>query len=296
MTITLTETKKCPICALPRPRKSLYSLGSFGVYRCSCGVKYIDPSLDMENQMKLYRSSETLKQINPVLEDYYEYEALDIRSATFRDYERALGAIEKQVSGRSLLEVGCGTGSFLDFANQKKWRVCGLDSSDENILKLSAKGIRGIAGNFLTCPLREKFDAVVFWDVIEHLQAPAQFIDRAKSLLNPKGLILIAIPNDANIAVSLASFLYRITGGWIKAPLQRFYVLEHTSYFDTTTLRHFLEREKVKVTDYWQTDTDIDRYRLPWHLKAVLRGLFVVGSILKRQTRLLMTARANHIS
>jgi 2-polyprenyl-3-methyl-5-hydroxy-6-metoxy-1,4-benzoquinol methylase len=290
MTLRPNETQKCPACCSARPIEPLYLLKSCSVYRCACGVKYLDPSLDMENQMELYKSSLTLKEINPVLESYYEYAAIDPRSATFRDYKKALEAVEGQVSGRSLLDVGCGTGFFLDYAIQRKWKVCGIDSSNENISKLLPRGINGIAGNFLIYPFQEKFDVIVLWDVIEHLQSPRQFISRAKSLLNPGGVILIATPNDKSIIVSLASFLYWITGGRVKAPLQRFYVLEHTSYFSPQTLRPFLEQE-IQVIDYWQADTDLDRYRLPFYLKAVLRCLIAVGIIFNQRTRFLMIAR-----
>ena len=291
MALHRTETPKCPVCGSPRPEKPCYRLKSVNVFRCACGIKYIDPSLNMESQIRLYQSSETLKEVNPILESYYENAALDPRSATCRDYQRALEAVEGGVSGRSLLEVGCGAGSFLDFARQKQWKVCGIDSSDENISRLQSRGLRGITGNFLTYPIEEKFDVVVFWDVLEHLQAPGQFIARARSLLTPKGLVLIAIPNEGNLIVSLSSFFYGITGGRLKAPLGRFYVLEHTSYFTPEALRRFLEHAEMKVIDCWQTDTDLDRYRLPMHLKLILRCLFVFGSILNQRTRFLMIAQ-----
>ena len=137
LNIDLVETGICPLCRDGTNKKLLFALERTNVYGCAaCGLKFIDPSLSAETMTTIYTSSESLREINPVHEHYYEYDTLDAKSATFRDYATALDRVSTYVKGRDLLEVGCGTGGFLEFARGKGWNVSGVDSSVENIAKL----------------------------------------------------------------------------------------------------------------------------------------------------------------
>ncbi len=108
MALKLTKVGQCPICRNGGDHQELYQLEKFNVYQCSCGVKFIDPSLDEEAMINVYQSTEHLKEINPVLEHYYEYETLAPNSKTYQDYVKALSELSRFTTKRSLLEVGCG--------------------------------------------------------------------------------------------------------------------------------------------------------------------------------------------
>ncbi len=289
--IKLVPTGICPVCRQPNSRKLIFELSRTSVYRCGCGLEYIDPSLDEASMIAIYTCSETLKEINPALENYYEYTTLRAGSQTFKDYMEALEAVAKWVPGRDLMEVGCGTGGFLQFAKEKGWNVFGIDSSSENISKLAEKGIEGSAVPFLAASAERKFDVIVFWDLIEHPQDPFSFIQKSKDLLRPGGLVLIAAPHYPNLLSVVASWFYRLSGGKIKRPAEKLYFLEHTSYFSVPTMGALLEKGDLQIVKSWKTETDLDRYVFPEPLKTCLRVAFIVARLLGLQNRLHIIAR-----
>ncbi len=291
MPITLTRTGLCPACRGSHGHQLLFKLDRFDVFRCPCGLRFIDPSLDGKSMMEIYRSSETLREINPALEHYYEYDTLDPQSLTCRDYSGALKEVGRVTPGRELLEVGCGTGSFLEFAKAKGWQVTGVDSSPENIGKLRERGIEGEAADFLTLSTSKRFDVIVLWDLIEHPQDPTSFVEKSWELLNEKGLLLIATPHDPSLLSLLAGALYRLSRGRIKFPVRQLYILEHTSYFSLKTLRALLEKGGFRVVKAWKTETDLERYHFSPLLRTGLRGAFFLARCLGLQNRLIAVAR-----
>ena len=198
-TIRFVKTGRCPACLSRSGLLQIFHLTQFDVFLCGCGTRFIDPSLDGASQMAIYQSSELLAQINPALERYYEYETLDPASVTCRDYDEALNRLKQFASGTRLLEVGCGSGSFLKFAKLKGWQVHGVDSGMENIRALREEGIDATCSGFLDFQTSHRFDCIVFWDLIEHPQDPGEFIKKCRELLSPKGLILIAAQLDPNL-------------------------------------------------------------------------------------------------
>ena len=244
--------------------------------------------------MEIYRSSATLKEINPALKEYYEYDTLEPYSLTYRDYDRALKTLASLIQGRDLLEVGCGTGSFLKFAQSRGWRATGVDSSPENIRELEKKGIRGIATGFLDYSPSESFDVVVLWDLIEHPQDPFCFVEKARELLKRGGLLLIATPHDPNLLSNLATMAYRLSGGRIKFAARQLYVIEHTSYFSIKTLSMLLERANFKVVKAWKTETDLKRYYFSCFLRVVLYAAFFIAGRFGLQNRMIVIAKKSN--
>ncbi len=45
----------------------------------------------------------------------------------------------------------------------------------------------------------EPFAAVVFWHALEHLRSPAEYLERAGALLEPGGVLIVAVPNAASV-------------------------------------------------------------------------------------------------
>jgi len=291
MTIQLVALNHCPLCLNKKNLRLFYELEKFGVFECRCGMVFIDPSLDAQSMMEIYQSSETLKEINPALDQYYEYKTLNPKSDTYREYCHALREAAAQVKGRDLLEVGCGTGQFLKLAQDQGWRVAGLDSSSENIAKVEEKGIKGFCCNFLDYRDPEKFDCLILGDLIEHPQNPGDFVKKSWDLLNAGGILLIATPNYPNFLSVLAGVIYRITRGAIRSPVEKLYMLEHTTYFGIKTLRALLEDRGFTIVKSWKSETDLARYSFPFVLRVALSITFVISRTFGWQNRINAIAR-----
>jgi len=291
MSIQLVELKSCPVCKSQEGHQQLFELEKFSVFQCLCGHKFIDPSLDGPSQMEIYQSSEHLREINPALENYYEYDTLDPQSLTCKDYDRALHEVASLTAGREMLEVGCGTGSFLQFAQSKGWNVYGVDSSAENILKMQEQGISGTASDYLEFKTDRRFDVIVLWDLIEHPQDPITFVIKSQELLKEDGLLVIATPHDPNLLSYLASAFYRLSGGKIKFPVQQLYILEHTSYFSQKIMKLFLGNGGFHVLKSWKTETDLARYHFSKFMRWALQIAFLFARILNLQNRAIFIAK-----
>jgi ubiquinone/menaquinone biosynthesis C-methylase UbiE len=96
--------------------------------------------------------------------------------------------------GRFVLEVGCGTGHFLETLRSKGTTVVGLDSStgmlSQAAPRLGAANLLAAHANAL--PFKaESFDFIYCVNAIHHFDDPRQFVIDAVPLLKPDGWIAI---------------------------------------------------------------------------------------------------------
>lgn len=101
----------------------------------------------------------------------------------------------------SILEVGCGTGSFIAFLQERGYqRVLGLDLGEEQIAVAKRFGVDNVqlgdALEYLPSHT-EEFDMIVAFDLIEHLTKDEvlRFLDLAYRALRPGGRLLLRTPN-----------------------------------------------------------------------------------------------------
>jgi 2-polyprenyl-3-methyl-5-hydroxy-6-metoxy-1,4-benzoquinol methylase len=97
---------------------------------------------------------------------------------------------------KNLLDVGCGTGDFLQVAKQNNWNVSGIEPN---------KPARQIANNKTDNSVfeieqllkfqPESFNIITLWHVLEHLPNLEEHIQVFKKLLKPNGTLIIAVPN-----------------------------------------------------------------------------------------------------
>ena len=92
-----------------------------------------------------------------------------------------------------LLDIGCGTGSFLSFMKKKQFDVLGVESNVK-ARKICLK--RGIVVESSESKLGSAcVDAIFLWHVLEHLPHPESSLAIYRALLSPSGLLVVAVPN-----------------------------------------------------------------------------------------------------
>ncbi len=125
-----------------------------------------------------------------------EYGGIEITGDRNPVYHQIMDIIEREKSPGTLLDVGCGCGFLLKEAQDRGWRVMGVDLSmksmdhAENLVGQSL--FRGILNDF---PEGVTYDAVTFVNVLEHCTSPWEDIRHTQSLLKEDGLLFLRFPN-----------------------------------------------------------------------------------------------------
>jgi SAM-dependent methyltransferase len=88
-----------------------------------------------------------------------------------------------------VLDVGAGSGALIDALRARGREAVGLE-------RRSARP--DIEERELT-EVEDSFAAVVFWHSLEHLRQPGEALARAASLLMPRGVLVVAMPNAASL-------------------------------------------------------------------------------------------------
>lgn len=105
-----------------------------------------------------------------------------------------------------ILEVGCSTGYFghaLKDAGHDVWGIEMTPDAAELAKKVLDFVYVGTIEAFLASEYAQenKFDYIVFGDVLEHLPYPSEILEECKTILSDGGAIIASIPNVAHLAV-----------------------------------------------------------------------------------------------
>jgi 2-polyprenyl-3-methyl-5-hydroxy-6-metoxy-1,4-benzoquinol methylase len=102
--------------------------------------------------------------------------------------------VANETSERKLLDVGCGTGNFLEHMKNHGWQTTGIEPSESAAAKSREKKI-GVIHKSIYELGEQKFDVITLWHVLEHLHEPQQKLETLKNHLTENGTIIIAVPN-----------------------------------------------------------------------------------------------------
>ncbi len=107
---------------------------------------------------------------------------------------KKLQLIDNQIDKRkTLLDVGAGTGDFVKQANARGFVVEGIEPNDKARSNARQKGV--ILHPKLGDIADRKFQIITLWHVLEHLPNLNGQIENLNNLLEPNGVLFIAVPN-----------------------------------------------------------------------------------------------------
>jgi len=95
--------------------------------------------------------------------------------------------------GKTLLDVGAGTGDFLLTAKNRNWDVEGVEPNHDAKIRAQEKGI-DLYPSLGALP-DNRYDVITLWHVLEHLPNLDDQINKLVALLSEKGILVIAVPN-----------------------------------------------------------------------------------------------------
>lgn len=138
---------------------------------------------------------------------------------TFEEMPKIERKALKSAKGK-ILDVGCGAGSHSLYLQKKGFDVIGIDTSPGAIEVCKLRGIRNAKTIDLLQLQNKKFDTILLLmngtGIFQNLENTSKYLQHLKSLLNPKGQILI----DS----SDLQYMYDPTEeGGIMVPADRYY-------------------------------------------------------------------------
>ena len=236
-------------------------------YRCNrSGLVFFDPP-EAAGSAELYAKLRTFDWYYPVQK---------------WEFDRALSLVAK---GQEILELGCGFGHFLKAAQECGRSVTGVEISPPACEACRREGLEVIQlpKEVERLESGREFDAVVSFQVLEHINDVGGFLRYYLQFLKPGGKLLVAVPN---------------CDGYLK---RRFELLNlpphHMSHWDRRSLKGLGESFGLEVLEiraeplpnslvdyyldtyirYLQQEISIWRYILNRRSQGFWRGVFGLG-------------------
>ncbi len=153
--------------------------------------------------------------------------------------------------GGSLLDVGCGDGSFLLAAIVRGWVVMGVERFPEDARKNGLDVVTDVGEVEGTA-----FDCITLWHSLEHIADPFALLGQVSALLAPGGQVIVAVPDF---------------GGWQARLFGRFWlhldVPRHLWHFTLPALREALNKAGLDVIQSHHQEFEYDL--LGWSQSAL---------------------------
>lgn len=157
---------------------------------------------DCDHCEKVRYSADNDEEFEAAQEKYYGKDShfLQVGSSPFEDeqLDRRIRTVSRHLpTGRTVVEVGPGTGRFLDWLSKNGFQVTAIEHSVEiaNFLT-ETMPVNVITGEFDSVDLDGiQADAFCSFHVIEHVSSPEKHLSRAYQITRSGGVAFIATPN-----------------------------------------------------------------------------------------------------
>lgn len=225
----------CPSCQTDRC-SPLFVKNGCRIRSCrSCGTWFVADPPSAERLRDIYGPTYFAERLAQHASDAADAAAQRAATANAR---RRLALIRRSAPrGRRLLDVGCGTGTFLSVARES-YQCCGVDVSAEAVAVVRERlGVEAYAGDLIGLDLPGgKFDVITLFDVIEHVLEPGAWMQAVRRLLAPRGVVVVTTGDTDSLAC-------RLTGRWwhLMTPP------EHLTFFSRRGLTEMMTRSGLAV-------------------------------------------------
>ncbi|MEO7394606.1 MAG: class I SAM-dependent methyltransferase [Chitinophagaceae bacterium] len=191
----------CPVCASADIKNVLsvkdYTVSGemFAIAECNdCSLRFTQDVPDEDSISPYYKSENYISHTNTskgLINRLYQA----VRKITLQQKRKLIEKTTGRKKGQ-LLDVGSGTGAFVNEMKENGWQVTGLEpdadavSVAKQLYNLELKNIN----QFYKLPA-DSFDAITLWHVLEHVHVLPAYVKQLKMLLKNDGKLFIAVPN-----------------------------------------------------------------------------------------------------
>ena len=262
------ETISCPLCASENDRPVLsgkdhlhHIPGTFQIVRCNaCRHAYLNPRPILADIIKCYPDEYGPHQPSPAANSLEPSAASNpaVRQPWYlRKWVRSIPGLRgfyywlmndwgfylpdvAESSEKRALEIGCGTGQFLEKLRSTGWNATGVELAEQPAAIARNRGFEVHTGRLESAEFSAaSFDAVHLYMVLEHVPHPTETLTEIYRLLEPGGWLVFSVPNFA----CWERFLLRDYSLGIELP-------RHLQHFSPATIRSLLKEthfEDVRI-------------------------------------------------
>ena len=234
----------CPVCSsssiLPLLKVKDYTVSGklFEIWQCSdCTLRFTQDVPDEASITPFYKSEDYISHTNThkgVINQLYK----KVRTITLKQ-KASLVKKATGISNGKLLDIGCGTGSFLHTMKGEGWSITGIEPDDTaRSAAQSLYGIEPLSPNQLFAQPTDSFQAITMWHVLEHVHSLHEYVAHLKTLLAKNGKLFIAVPNYT----SFDADIYR--HAWAAYDVPR-----HLYHFTPEAMTALMKLHGLKVID-----------------------------------------------
>ncbi len=206
-----------------------------------CGFRHVVPLPDPSELESAYRE----KYYTDEKPTFLAHAAEDQDWGEIASRDR-LEAFERLLPGdrRHLLDIGCGPGFFLQTAQERGWRVLGIEPSRQAAAHARTLSVQVVEGFFNADSAKGlgRFDVAHLNNVLEHVPNPVEIVSLARDLLAPGGILCLNVPNDFSSFQNAARKSLDLPEWWVAPP-------HHLNYFDFESLTGLLTRLGFAVAE-----------------------------------------------
>jgi len=248
--------------------------GQWNFFRCKnkdCNLIWLNPMPIEEDISAAYKNyythtdesnnSTTLKKLYKIIQAEYlssKYGYNDVKNSLLKNIlyldpdrleQTKYEVMYLENTKGKLLDIGCGSGTFIDFMNKYGWETTGIDFDDKAIEAARAKNLNVKLGTLVEQNFsNDYFDAITLAHVIEHVYDPIELLTECYRILKTNGKIVIAIPNSE----SLGHKYFKKNWRGLEPP-------RHIHVFSPKSLIHIVKLSGFKKFDSFTTNR-IARY------------------------------------
>lgn len=223
----VTYSRNCPLCDSAAANScELFIAHGMHIISCAnCRFVYSREVLLPDAEQARYRQSQS-SQANQALKVNEAYRFLEQKKA-----EYVVGCLTQFSAPANVLDVGCSNGTLLEAARSQGWQAYGIELGEVAVQSCLNKGLQVVHGSFPEDLPADwpAMDAVMLFDVLEHLPSPRQSLQQMITCLKTEGLLLVQVPNQRSLLLA------------IEQQKNNNYCHGHWSYFTPDSLLRLLD-------------------------------------------------------